>query len=264
MRLSSPNINVMVKACRKAAKILIRDFGEVEKLQVSLKGPGDFVTVSDKRVEIILIDELQRARPNYSILSEEIGLIKKDEEFKWIIDPIDGTANFLHGIPHFGISIGLEHNKEIICGIIYDPIKNEMFFAEKGNGSYLNDQRMRVSARSKLMDCIIFTGGPSFKSNDEDKKLSLKEYEKFSSKVGTPLRKMGSASLDMAYVAAGRCDGFWQRNLNYWDIAAGIILVKEAGGFVTDFNGNDKYIENKNILVTNSKINEQMIEILKY
>ena len=264
MRLSSPNINVMVKACRKAAKILIRDFGEVEKLQVSVKGPGDFVTVSDKKVEKILIDELQRARPNYSILSEEIGLIKKDEEFKWIIDPIDGTANFLHGIPHFGISIGLEHNKEIICGIIYDPIKNEMFFAEKGNGSYLNDQRMRVSARSKLMDCIIFTGGPSFKSNDEDKKLSLKEYEKFSSKVGTPLRKMGSASLDMAYVAAGRCDGFWQRNLNYWDIAAGIILVKEAGGFVTDFNGNDKYIENKNILVTNSKINEQMIEILKY
>ena len=264
MRLSSPNINVMVKACRKAAKILIRDFGEVEKLQVSLKGPGDFVTVSDKRVEKILIDELQRARPNYSILSEEIGLIKKDEEFKWIIDPIDGTANFLHGIPHFGISIGLERNKEIICGIIYDPIKNEMFFAEKGNGSYLNNQRMRVSSRSKLMDCIIFTGGPSFKSNDEDKKLSLKEYEKFSSKVGTPLRKMGSASLDMAYVAAGRCDGFWQRNLNYWDIAAGIILVKEAGGFVMDFNGNDGYIENKNILVTNSKINEQMIEILKY
>ena len=264
MRLSSPNINVMVKACRKAAKILIRDFGEVEKLQVSLKGPGDFVTVSDKKVEKILIDELQRARPNYSILSEEIGLIKKDEEFKWIIDPIDGTANFLHGIPHFGISIGLEHNKEIICGIIYDPIKNEMFFAEKGNGSYLNNQRMRVSSRSKLMDCIIFTGGPAYKSNDEDKRLSLKEYEKFSSKVGTPLRKMGSASLDMAYVAAGRCDGFWQRNLNYWDIAAGIILVKEAGGFVTDFNGNDKYIENKNILVTNSKINEQMIEILKY
>ena len=263
MRLSSPNINVMVKACRKAAKILIRDFGEVEKLQVSLKGPGDFVTVSDKKVEKILIDELQKARPNYSILSEEIGLIKKDEEFKWIIDPIDGTANFLHGIPHFGISIGLEHNKEIICGIIYDPIKNEMFFAEKGNGSYLNDQRMRVSSRSKLMDCIIFTGGPAFKSNDEDKKLSLKEYEKFSSKVGTPLRKMGSASLDMAYVAAGRCDGFWQRNLNYWDIAAGIVLVKEAGGFVTDFKGNNKYVENKTILVTNSKINEEMIEVLK-
>ena len=261
MRLSSPNINVMVKACRKAAKILIRDFGEVEKLQVSLKGPGDFVTVSDKKVEKILIDELQRARPNYSILSEEIGLIKKDEEFKWIIDPIDGTANFLHGIPHFGISIGLEHNKEIICGIIYDPIKDEMFVAEKGKGSYLNNQRIRVSSRSKLKDCIIFTGGP--KHNSEGRELALKEYNNFSSKVLIPIRKMGSASLDMAYVAAGRCDGFWQRNLNYWDIAAGIILVKEAGGFVTDFKGESGYIKNKTILVTNSRINEEMMEVLK-
>ncbi len=262
MRLSSANINVLVKACRKAAKPLIRDFGEVEKLQVSLKGPGDFVTASDKKVEKILIDELQKARPNYSILSEEIGLIKNDEEFKWIIDPIDGTANFLHGIPHFGISIGLEHNKQIICGIILDPIKDETFIAEKGNGSYLNNHRMRVSSRSKLKDCIIFTGGPSYKSNEKDRELSLKEYNKFSSIVNIPIRKMGSASLDMAYVAAGRCDGFWQRNLNYWDIAAGIILVKEAGGFVTDFEGNDKYLENKTILVSNSNINEEMINIL--
>ena len=172
MRLASANINVIVKACRKAAKTLIRDFGEIEKLQVSLKGPGDFVTASDKRVEKILIDELQKARPDYSILSEEVGLIKNDEEFKWIIDPIDGTANFLHGIPHFGISIGLEKNKEIICGIIYDPIKDEMFMAEKGNGAFVNNQRMRVSSRSKLKDCIIFTGGPSFKSKKEDKELS--------------------------------------------------------------------------------------------
>ena len=146
MKLSSANINVIVKACRKAAKVLIRDFGEIESLQVSLKGPGDFVTLSDKNVEKILIEELQKARPSYSILSEEVGLIKNDEEFKWIIDPIDGTANFLHGIPHFGISIGLEQNKEIICGIIYDPIKDEIFTAEKGNGAYLNNQRMRVSA----------------------------------------------------------------------------------------------------------------------
>ena len=266
MKLNSANINVMVKACRKASKILIRDFGEIEKLQVSVKGPGDFVTKTDIKVEQILVEELNKARPSYSIIAEELGSVTtdRDENFKWIIDPIDGTSNFLHGIPHFAISVGLEHNKEIICGIIYDPIKDEMFIAEKGNGSYLNNQRMRVSSRSKLMDCIIFTGGPTYKSNDEDKRLSLKEYEKFSAKVGTPLRKMGSASLDMAYVAAGRCDGFWQRNLNYWDIAAGIILVKEAGGFVMDFNGNDEYIENKNILVTNSKINEQMIEILKY
>ena len=261
MKLSSANINIMVKACRKAAKTLIRDFGEIENLQVSLKGPGDFVTASDKKVEKILIDELQKARPNYSILSEEIGKINNDESFKWIIDPIDGTANFLHGIPHFAISIGLEHDGEIICGIIYDPIKDDMFVAEKGNGSYLNNQRIRVSSRSKLENCIIFTGGP--KIGVKNRELFLKEYNNVSSKVPTTIRKLGSASLDMAYVAAGRCDGFWQRNLNYWDIAAGIILIKEAGGFVTDFIGNDTYIENKTILATNSRINKEMIEVLK-
>ena len=251
----------MVKACRRAAKILIRDFGEIENLQVSVKGPGDFVTASDNKVEKILIEELQKARPNYSILSEEIGKISNDDSSKWIIDPIDGTSNFLHGIPHFAISIGLEHNKEIICGIIYDPIKDEMFTAEKGNGSYLNNQRTRVSSRSKLKDCLIVTGGP--KRNQKERDLALKEYDKFSSSVDIPVRKMGSASLDMAYVAAGRFDGMWQRNLNYWDIAAGIILIKEAGGFVTDFNGNDAYIEKKTILATNSRINKEMIEILK-
>ena len=261
MKLSSANINVMVNACRKAAKVIIRDFGEIENLQVSLKGPGDFVTASDKKVETILIEELQKARPKYSILSEEIGKITNDEAFKWIIDPIDGTANFLHGIPHFAISVGLEHNNEIICGIIYDPIKDEMFTAEKGNGSYLNNQRMRVSSRAKLKDCIIFTGGP--KSNSKDKDLILREYNNFSSHVLIPIRKLGSASLDMAYVAAGRCDGYWQRNLNYWDIAAGIILVKEAGGFVTDFKGENEYLQNKTILVTNSNINKEMIEVLK-
>jgi len=250
-----------VNACRKAAKVIIRDFGEIENLQVSLKGPGDFVTASDKKVETILIEELQKARPKYSILSEEIGKITNDDSFKWIIDPIDGTANFLHGIPHFAISVGLEHNNEIICGIIYDPIKDEMFTAEKGNGSYLNNQRMRVSSRAKLKDCIVFTGGPKFDSKDKD--LILNEYNNFSSKVLIPIRKLGSASLDMAYVAAGRCDGFWQRNLNYWDIAAGIILVKEAGGFVTDFIGENEYIQNKTILVTNSNINKEMIEVLK-
>jgi myo-inositol-1(or 4)-monophosphatase len=261
MKLTSANINVMVKACRKASKVIIRDFGEIENLQVSLKGPGDFVTNCDKKVEKILIEELQKARPNYSILSEEIGKITNDESFKWIIDPIDGTANFLHGIPHFAISIGLEHNKEIICGIIYDPIKDEMFTAEKGNGSYLNNQRMRVSSRSQLKDCIIFTGGP--KHDSKNKEISLKDYNNFSSKLLVPIRKLGSASLDMAYVAAGRSDGFWQRDLNYWDIAAGIVLVKEAGGFVTDFYGENQYIQNKTILVTNSKINQEMIEVLK-
>ena len=261
MRLSSANINVMVNACRKASKNLIRDFGEVEKLQVSIKGPGDFVTMTDKKVEKILVDELQKARSNYSILSEEIGEIKNDEEFKWIIDPIDGTSNFLHGIPHFGISVALEKNKEIICGIIFDPIKNEIFSTEKGNGSYLNNQRIRVSSRKKLEDCILFTGGPRHAS--KNKEVTLEEYKKFSAKVFIPIRKMGSAALDMAYVAAGRCDGCWHRDLNYWDIAAGILLVKEAGGFVTDFIGTDKYIENKTILAANSRINEAMIEVLK-
>ena len=251
----------MVKACRKASKTVIRDFGEIENLQVSLKGPGDFVTNCDTKVEKILIDELLKASPSYSILSEEIGEINNDDSFKWIIDPIDGTSNFLHGVPHFAISVGLEHNKEIICGIIYDPIKDEMFTAEKGNGSYMNNQRMRVSSRSKLEDCMIFTGGP--KRDAKNRELALKEYYKFSIKVLTPIRKLGSASLDMAYVAAGRCDGFLQRNLNYWDVAAGIILVKEAGGFVTDFNGENEYIQNKTILATNAKINEEMIEVLK-
>ena len=262
MRLNSANINVMVKACRKSAKILIRDFGEIEKLQVSVKGPGDFVTTSDKKVEKILIEELQKARPKYSILSEEIGQIKNDKEFRWIIDPIDGTANFLHGVPHFAISIGLEKNEEIICGIVFDPIKDEMFVAEKGNGSFLNNQRMRVSSRSKLKDCIVFTGGP--RQNAKGKELSIEEYKNFSSIVQIPIRKMGSAALDMAYVAAGRCDGFWQRNLNYWDYAAGIILVREAGGFVTDFQGNNRYIENETILAANSKINGEMIKVLKH
>ena len=181
MKLNSANINVMVKACRKASKNLIRDFGEVEQLQVSIKGPGDFVTITDKKVEKIVIDELLKARSNYSILSEEIGEIKNDEEFKWIIDPIDGTSNFLHGIPHFGISVALEKNKEIICGIIFDPIKNEIFSTEKGNGSYLNNQRIRVASRKKLTDCILFTGGP--RQTSKNKEVTLEEYKKFSSKV---------------------------------------------------------------------------------
>ena len=261
MKIVSANMNVLVKAVRKSAKIIIRDFGEIEKLQVSLKGPGDFVTASDKKVEKILIDELQKARPDYSILSEEIGEIKKDSSFRWIIDPIDGTANFLHGIPHFAISIGLEHKNEIICGIIYDPIKDEMFTAEKGSGAYLNNQRIRVSSRSKLKDCMIFSGGPSFNSKHKD--IVFKEYNDMSSKIDVPIRKLGSASLDMAYVAAGRCDGFYSRELNYWDIAAGIILVKEAGGFVKDFNGNDKFVENETLLAANSNIIDEMIEVLK-
>ena len=219
MNSISANLNIMIKASEKASKILIKDFGEIEKLQVSKKGPKDFVTNSDLKTEKIIIDELKKAKPNYSILSEEKGIENnKDENNTWIIDPIDGTINYLHGIPHFAISIALKSNDEIISGLIYDPIKDEMFFAEKDKGAFLNNQRIRVSKRNNLEDCLIATSGRN--SNDYD----------FS------LRKSGSAALDLAYVACGRLDGYFQKNLNIWDIAAGIIIVKEAGGEINDID----------------------------
>ena len=259
MPLLSANLNIMEKACKKASKLLIRDFGEVEKLQVSKKGPGDFVTNSDKRTEKIIINELSLARPDYSFLAEESGASGKSTEFKWIIDPIDGTTNFLHGVPYFAISIGLEKNKEIICGMIFNPITNEMFYAEKGKGAYLNNSRIRVSSRKNIDECVLLTGGPIL--SYKNKEIFFKEYESVSRKVAAT-RKFGSSALDLAYLASGRCDGVWERNLNYWDIAAGIIIVKEAGGTVTDFNGGDKYIEDRNLLATNSKIDKDLIALL--
>ena len=251
----------MLKACDKASKIIIRDFGEIEKLQVSVKGPGDFVTNCDKKVEEVIVNILQKARPEYCILSEEIGEIKnKNIDYKWIIDPIDGTLNFLHSIPHFCISIALEYKKEIISGVIFDPIKDEMFVSEKGNGSYLNNKRMRVSSRSQLKNSMIFTGGPKF--NQKDSSKALQDYEKLSKFVIAPLRKMGSAALDLAYVATGRCDGFCQRNLNYWDIAAGILMVKEAGGIVSDFQGKSNYLADRTLIASNSEISGEIIKIL--
>jgi myo-inositol-1(or 4)-monophosphatase len=259
MPLLSANLNIMEKACKKASKLLIRDFGEVEKLQVSKKGPGDFVTNSDKRTEKIIINELSLARPDYSFLAEESGASGKSTEFKWIIDPIDGTTNFLHGVPYFAISIGLEKNKEIICGMIFNPITNEMFYAEKGKGAYLNNSRIRVSSRKNIDECVLLTGGPIL--SYKNKEIFFKEYESVSRKVAAT-RKFGSSALDLAYLASGRCDGVWERNLNYWDIAAGIIIVKEAGGAVTDFKGGDKYIEDRNLLATNSKIDKDLIALL--
>jgi myo-inositol-1(or 4)-monophosphatase len=259
MPLLSANLNIMEKACKKASKLLIRDFGEVEKLQVSKKGPGDFVTNSDKRTEKIIINELSLARPDYSFLAEESGASGKSTEFKWIIDPIDGTTNFLHGVPYFAISIGLEKNKEIICGMIFNPITNEMFYAEKGKGAYLNNSRIRVSSRKNIDECVLLTGGPIL--SHKNKEIFFKEYESVSKKVAAT-RKFGSSALDLAYLASGRCDGVWERNLNYWDIAAGIIIVKEAGGTVTDFKGGDQYIEERNLLATNSKIDKDLIALL--
>ena len=233
----------MIKACEKASKILIRDFGELEKLQVSKKGPKDFVTNSDLKAEKIIIDELKKARPNYSIISEESGIEdNKDKKNTWIIDPIDGTINFLHGIPHFAISIALKSNNEIVSGIIFDPIKDEMFFAEKEKGAFFNNHKMKVSKKNELNTCLFVTGG------------------KIKNEPDLLYRKSGCAALDMAYVAAGRYDGYFQKNLNLWDIAAGIILVKEAGGIINEIDvSNNKNIK---IIASSSNINSKLLEKL--
>ena len=240
MNSISANLNIMIKACEKASKILIRDFGEIEKLQVSKKGPLDFVTNSDLKAEKIIIEELKKARPNYSIISEENGIENnKDKNNTWIIDPIDGTVNFLHGIPHFAISVALRSNENIVSGLIFDPIKNEMFFAEKENGAFFNNHRIKVSKKNELEDCLFVTGGLI------EKELDLS------------YRKSGCAALDMAYVAAGRYDGFFQYDLNLWDIAAGIILVQEAGGIINEIDlSSNKKIK---IIASSANINSKLL-----
>ncbi len=235
MNSISPNLNIMIKACEKASKVIIRDFGEIENLQVSKKGPRDFVTKTDKKVEKILIEELSKAKKNYSFITEESGIIKNTNgDAFWIIDPIDGTINFLHGIPHFAISIALKSDNEIVSGLIFDPIKDEIFYAEKNNGAFLNNQRVRVSSKNNLGDCLFAIGG------------------KIANEPNFTYRRSGSAALDLAYVAAGRYDGYFQRNLNLWDVAAGIILVQEAGGIVEDLNLDN--IKNLNVVASNPNI----------
>ncbi len=244
MKSISANLNIMIKAAEKASRVLIRDFGEIEKLQVSIKGPNDFVSNADLKAEKIIIEELKKARPFYSIISEEDGSeTNKDKNNTWIIDPIDGTTNFLHGVPHFAISIALKSGNEIVSGLIYDPIKDEMFYGEKENGAYFNNQRIRVSKKKDLNSCLFATGG-----------LFKKEIDLTS-------RKSGSAALDIAYVAAGRYDGYFQNNLNLWDIAAGIIILKEAGGVINEID----LSRNKNIEIRASSIaiNDKMLEKLK-
>ena len=240
----SSNLNLMIKAAEKASKSVIRDFGEVEKLQVKKKGPRDFVTKTDKNVEKILIEELSKSKKNYSFLSEEIGtILNKDKENVWIIDPIDGTTNFLHGIPHFAISIALESKKEIVSALIFDPIKDEMFFGEKDKGAFLNNHRLRVSNKNSIEDCL-------FSSNHEGVRFS-----------NLNMRCSGSAALDLAYVASGRLDGFFHNNINLWDIAAGVLLVQEAGGSVNDLSKYEK--NNINIKASSSSISDQMIKNLE-
>jgi len=240
----SSNLNIMIKAAEKASKSVIRDFGEVEKLQVSKKGPYDFVTKTDKQVEKILIEELSKTKKNYSFISEEIGKINnKDKENIWIIDPIDGTTNFLHGIPHFAICIALQSDGEIISGLIYDPIKDEMYYSEKNKGAFLNNQRLRVSKKSSLDDCL-------FSSNHEGVKFS-----------NLNMRYSGCAALDLAYVASGRLDGFFHNKINIWDVAAGVLMVEEAGGIVNDLN---KFNNNNiDIRASSGAISHKMLEKLK-
>ena len=260
MRLNSPQINIITRACMKASRSLIRDFGEIENLQVLSKGPGDFVSSADKRTERILIEELQKAHPEYGIITEETGIINKSNvKNRWIIDPIDGTMNFLNGIPQFAISVGYEEENEIKCGVIFNPIMNEMFCAEKGNGAYLNNSRIRVSNKKNIKDSMLVTGGPKQASKIKNKIFS--EYINVSNNVSN-VRKFGSAALDMAYVACGRFDGYWQRELNYWDIAAGIVILKEAGGFIDFFEDDVNSPLKKNVLASNSNIHEELRELI--
>lgn len=252
MALRSPLMNVMVKAAEKAAKTLKRDFGEVEHLQVSRKGPSDFVSAADVKTEKTLVEELSKARPGFGFMNEEGGIIEgSDVEHRWIIDPIDGTTNFIHSIPHFAMSIALQRGTEIIAGLIYNPVTDDWFLAEKGTGAFHNSRRLRVSARRNLDDSIIGTGIP-FKGLPNHDEYLRQAQRVMAATAG--LRRFGAASLDLAYVAAGRFDGFWESGLKPWDIAAGILLVQEAGGFVSDLNGPASPLDTGNILATNAEI----------
>ena len=245
MNSISPNLNLMIKACEKASKVIIRDFGEIENLQVSKKGPKDFVTKTDKRVEKILIEELSKSKKNYSFITEETGkILNKNKDIFWLIDPIDGTINFLHGIPHFAISVALQINDEIVIGLIFDPIKNEIFYAEKNNGSYINNNRIRVSKKSNLDECLFASNNDGIKSI----------YPKLNT------RNTGCAALDLAYVGCGRFDGYFHNNINIWDIAAGKIIIEEAGGKVNDIN--EFNINKINIRAGNPNIYDKMLKKL--
>ena len=243
MNSISPNLNIMIKACEKASKVIIRDFGEVEELQVSKKGPRDFVTKTDKRVENILIDELSKNKKEFSLITEESGtIINSDKENFWIIDPIDGTTNFMHGIPHFAISVALRFNNEINSGIVYDPIKSEMFYAERNNGSFFNNKRIRVSKKNNLDYCLFATNHEGTKVNELN------------------LRYTGCAALDLSYVGSGRLDGFFHNKINIWDVAAGMLIVQEAGGKVNDISEYDD--QNINIRASSTNIYSKMMEKL--
>ncbi|MBO6903202.1 MAG: inositol monophosphatase [Rhizobiaceae bacterium] len=254
-------LNVMTQAALKAGRSLARDFGEVQNLQVSLKGPGDYVSQADRKAEDIIYNELSRARPGYSFLMEERGAVEgDDEQHRWIVDPLDGTTNFLHGIPIFSISIALERQGELVAGVIFNPAMDELYTAERGNGAFLNDRRMRVAARTKLVDSVVGTGIPHLGRGNHGR--ALVDLRTMMTETAG-IRRLGSAALDLAYVAAGRMDGFWEDALAPWDLAAGILMVREAGGFATDRTGGRGMFDNGSIVVGNEAIHRALIEALK-
>jgi myo-inositol-1(or 4)-monophosphatase len=257
----SPALNVMVAAARKAGRGLIRDFGELENLQVSRKGPSDFVTVADQRTERILISELSRARPGYGFLAEEGGVVEgADKTHRFIIDPLDGTTNFLHGIPQFAISIALEREGTLVSGIVFNPVTDEMFMAERGHGAYLNNHRLRVAARKSLAESVIATGTP-FHGTEGHEQFLVELKAMMNASAG--VRRFGAAALDLAWTAAGRFDGYWERDLMPWDIAAGILLVREAGGMVTDLDGAGRMLETGNLLAANEVLHRPLLDLLR-
>ncbi len=257
----SANLNLMIKAARRVGRSLVKDFREVENLQVSAKGPGDFVSRADREAERILREELSGARPNYGWLGEETGeSIGTDPTRRWIVDPLDGTTNFLHGLPHWAVSIGLEHKGEVVAAVVYDAAKDEMFVAEKGLGAFMNDQRLRVSGRSKMIECIFATGIPF--AGRATLPATLQDLGRLMP-VCAGVRRWGAAALDLAYVAAGRYDGFWERTLNPWDVAAGILLVREAGGFVAGLTDDENPLDSRLILAGNGQIFEPFARIIR-
>jgi myo-inositol-1(or 4)-monophosphatase len=253
MPQASALLNVMIAAARKTGRVLARDFGEVENLQVSKKGPGDFVTAADLKAEKTLFEELSKARPGYCFVMEERGVVEgSDKSHRWHVDPLDGTLNFMHGLPHFAISIGLEREGVLVAGVVYDVIKNELFWAEKGQGAYLNDRRLRVGARTDLGAAMLATG------RLENDPAALARVVA----AAPPVRRFGSAALDLSYVAAGRFDGFWERKLNSWDIAAGVVIVREAGGVAREMDGGD-FLQTGHIVAANEKLIGPLINTLR-
>jgi myo-inositol-1(or 4)-monophosphatase len=259
--LQSALMNVMVKAARRAGRSLKRDLGEIENLQVSLKGPANFVSLADKRAEEMLYDDLSKARPGYGFIGEEGGSREgSDKSHTWIVDPLDGTTNFLHGIPQFAISIGLQREGVLIAGLIYNPANEELYTAERGKGAFLNDQRLRVAGRRQMNECVIACGLPHIGRGDHE--LSRREMTAIQEKVAG-LRRFGAASLDLAFVAAGRLDGYWERNLQAWDMAAGMLMIREAGGTVSGMQGNDDPLKTGHIVAGNEAIHRELVKILK-